>query len=982
MRKFTIGLAFCILAYFSTLQAQVIRQTEKLSTRLVNELAEYPKSQHKILILLKDHLDMAAMDELFYQKQLSIYERTYTVITTLKARAAATQPPILAILASSGGVNQMATRAYWITNLIGAEVPTYIVDELSMREDVESIDLDVDVMLEPFQKGRPGTRSVGGHEIGLEAINAPFMWGLGYTGNGKIVMSIDTGGDPTHPAIDNQYHGNYFPAAQCWFDPGGGTTVANECDTHGTHTIGTMVGLDATTHDTIGVAFGATWIGSPGICASGDRIGAFQWAIDPDNNPNTIDDMPVSINNSWYDPDVTDECSATNTYKLALDACEAAGIAVVFSAGNAGPGANTITMPKNISTSLVNVFSVGNLDANSGALPIASSSSRGPSNCGGSGSFLIKPEVSAPGTNVRSCVPGGIYDFYTGTSMAAPHTTGAIALLKEAFPMLTGTEIKLALYYSATDLGTVGEDNDYGMGIINLEAAYNYLVNQGNVAVVPNNNNNASLSNLQNVNSLVCGTSISPSFTLSNNGTLPISSATLKYTISGGAINSQAWTGSLAVGANTVVNLNPITVTPGPQNIHIWAENPNGQPDAAFVDNHIFYSFNVSNQQAVSTTGASICLSGSAVITATPSGSGTIVWYSNPTGGVPLDSGVSYTTPVLATTTTYYADNVESAATGMLDNTIGTGSNHTTDIRYQILDVYQPFTLNEVTIYSNQTGNRTIQIRDNAGNVLNQVIVNVPTGEQRVTLNLAIPAGMGLQLGISGLSEMYRTSDGTNYPYTVPGVVSMTGSNGGATYYYYFYDWLISWGNPCGRTATVVSVNPNGLNINAAASNTNVDLFVSGNVDFTGTGTNINAWSWDFGDGTNSALQNPSHTYTNVGAYSVIVNALDNSNCSDTDTILIQVSNTSSITSALGIGTVQIQPNPHTNRFDLQFHLNEKHKASIQLFDPSGREIVTIPTNSYYQESVSFDTSPYASGIYFIKVTFDEGIWTQKIIKE
>lgn len=982
MNRLTLSLVVFMLAYFSTLQAQVIRQSEKLSTRLIKALSEHPQSQHKVLILLKDHVDMAAMDEIFYQKQASLYERTYTVITTLKARAAATQPPILAMLAGSMGVNQGATRAYWITNLIGAHVTTNVVDALSMREDIESIDLDVEVMLEPFHKGSPSTRSVGGHEVGLEAIHAPFMWGLGYTGNGKIVMSIDTGGDPTHPAIDNQYHGNYFPAAQCWFDPGSGSTVAYDCDSHGTHTIGTMVGLDANTADTIGVAFGATWIGSPGICAAGDRIGAFQWSIDPDANPNTIEDMPVSINNSWYDPDVTDECSASNAYKLALDACEAAGIAVVFSAGNAGPNANTITMPKNISTSLVNVFSVGNINANNASLPIAGSSSRGPSNCGGTGSFLIKPEVSAPGTDVRSCVPGGAYDFYTGTSMAAPHAAGAIALLKEAFPLLTGTQIKLALYYSATDLGAVGEDNDYGMGIIDLEGAYNYLVNQGNVAVVPNNNNNAALSNLQNVNSLVCGTSISPSFTFGNNGTLPISSATIKYTVSGGAINSQPWTGSLAVGANTTINLNPITVTTGAQNIHIWAENPNGQPDAAFVDNHIFYNFNVSNQQPVSTTGANVCISGSATITATPSGQSTIVWYSTPTGGTPLDSGNTYTTPVLATTTTYYADNIETANTGILDNTQGTGSNHTNDSRYQFLDVYKPFTLNEVTIYSNQAGNRTIQIRDNAGNVLNQVVVNVPTGEQRVTLNLPIPIGTGLQLGISGLSEMYRTSSGTNYPYTVPNVVSITGSNGGSDYYYYFYDWLISWGNPCGRAATVVNVNPNGLNVNAVASNTNVDLFVSGNVDFTGTGTNVNTWSWNFGDGTSSTLQNPSHVYTNVGAYNVIVNALDNNNCSDTDTILIQVSNTNSISSQLGIGTVQIQPNPHTNRFDLQFNLNGKHQAAIQLFDPTGREIISIPTNMYYQESISFDTSPYTSGIYFIKVTFDEGVWTQKIIKE
>ncbi|MEZ4847463.1 MAG: S8 family serine peptidase [Bacteroidia bacterium] len=70
--------------------------------------------------------------------------------------------------------------------------------------------------------------------------------------------------------------------------------------------------------------------------------------------------------------------------------------------------------------------------------------------------LLIKPEVSAPGTSVRSSIPGGAYDQKTGTSMSAPHVTGAILLLKEAFPYLSRADIKLALC-SATDLGAPGK---------------------------------------------------------------------------------------------------------------------------------------------------------------------------------------------------------------------------------------------------------------------------------------------------------------------------------------------------------------------------------------------------------------------------------------------------------------------------------------------------------------------------------------------
>ncbi|HQF43806.1 MAG TPA: S8 family serine peptidase, partial [Ignavibacteriaceae bacterium] len=275
----------------------------------------------------------------------------------------------------------------------------------------------------------------------------------------------------------HKWRGNHVPYNQAWFDPGGGTTTPSDCDGHGTHTMGTMTGWSPTTGDTVGVAPGAEWIAAKTICSSphtSNSVAAFQWAMNPDGNPSTIDDMPDAISNSWYDPDVTNECSGI--YKTTLDALEAAGIAVVFSAGNNGPGSSTVTKPKNINTNTVNVMSVGAID---GALyiggnnnPIASFSSRGPSLCGGTGSLLIKPEVSAPGVNVRSSGSATGYTVLSGTSMASPHVAGAVALLKQFAPNLTGKEILEALYNTAVDLGATGEDNNYGTGLIDVYAAF------------------------------------------------------------------------------------------------------------------------------------------------------------------------------------------------------------------------------------------------------------------------------------------------------------------------------------------------------------------------------------------------------------------------------------------------------------------------------------------------------------------------------
>jgi len=262
-----------------------------------------------------------------------------------------------------------------------------------------------------------------------------------------------------------------------WFDPVG-QSCPTPCDygTHGTHTMGIMTGLDPATADTVGVAFGASWIAAATIDIGGPHtsfsVAAFQWAVEPSPGYETRPPADV-ISCSWQDPYIgyTGDCGPNGTYWAVIDAFESIGGAVVFSAGNSGPGAQTITRPKNRISSPVNIWATGNIDANQPGYPIRTSSSRGPSNCDG---VTIKPEAVAPGTNVRSTVPGG-YGTKTGTSMASPHAAGVIALLMEAFPWATGTEIKLALIATATDLGVAGEDNTYGNGLIDAAAAYDFL---------------------------------------------------------------------------------------------------------------------------------------------------------------------------------------------------------------------------------------------------------------------------------------------------------------------------------------------------------------------------------------------------------------------------------------------------------------------------------------------------------------------------
>ena len=472
MKRISITLMIFIV-YFATTFSQV-----EVSSRLQEALNQANQNDYvRVLVLLRSQVDIATLDQQLYSQKSTLQQRAYQVITALKQNAENTQGELNAYLNIKSESTEVFTyQAFWISNMFMVEAKPHIINELMTRLDVAEIDLDAILELDRPEVVKDYIGGIESVEPGVKIINAHLLWAQGITGQGRIVMNIDTGVHPNHPALNFKWRGNHVPVGQAWFDPSG-TTVPSDCDGHGTHTMGTMNGWSPTTGDTVGVAPDAEWIAAKTICSSphtSNSVAAFQWAMNPDGNPLTISDMPDAISNSWYDPDVTNECSGI--YKTTLDAVEAAGIAVVFSAGNSGPGASTITKPKNLSTNEVNIFCTAAIDGaqyiGGNTNPIASFSSRGPSTCGGTGSLLIKPEVSAPGVSVRSSGSATGYTVLSGTSMASPHIAGAVALLKQFAPNLTGRQILEALYNTAIDLGAAGEDNNYGKGLIDVYAAF------------------------------------------------------------------------------------------------------------------------------------------------------------------------------------------------------------------------------------------------------------------------------------------------------------------------------------------------------------------------------------------------------------------------------------------------------------------------------------------------------------------------------
>lgn len=974
-----------------------------MSERLLKALEESPNEYHHISILLTDRVDIRSMDQAFYLEQASLSTRTQAVITALKAKANETQPFILDLLRASDEVDQESIKPFWVTNVIFTKGKKSVVEALSRLPEVEWLDLNGQLELDEYTDVACNvTVAPGVPEPGLKAIKADKLWQMGYTGYGTVAMTADTGIDPSHPSISNNSRSLTVPASEAWFDANNNNNFnPSNCGDHGTHTLGTMVGIDRSTFDTIGVAFNAQWIGSNVLCGNGtmDNIATFQWALNPDGDAATIEDMPTVINNSWFDPLIAVGEDCMSAYVDVLTAMETAGVAIVFSAGNSGSGPSTITTPKNINTDLVNIFAVAAVNGNNPNFTVAGFSSRGPSTCGGEGSLLIKPEVSAPGVDVRSCVFDGLYGLKSGTSMAAPHVCGAILLLKEAFPELTGTELKLALYFSCSDLGAAGEDNTYGMGMINVEGAFNYLVEQGNTPVSPLVENDIVLIDVE-AEMLNCEQSIPFDLVMENGGTQALTSATINYSFvtDGGVVvleNSINWTGNLSSGEIATLELQVDNVPEGAYDLIVAIIEPNGMEDARKLNN-VKTLTNISVSQAEPLVIGQFqegsdnpCLGGEAYVFVDVPEDTQVEWFFNEIGGSPISFDNPYLVPALGSNFTLYVTaakiNANVGITDLDPNNSALANNNEGSL---VFDAFANFYLKSVKVYVEEPGFRQVAIRNEDGFQVTQWIFNLTeTGEQRLDLGIEIEAGNNYSLEINA-GAAFSHSTNASYPYTIGNIMNIKRSGDFVNpldNYYYFYDWEIEHGHPCGDRIPYTIEYQNSTDAPDAVfepSAFNISINDGGNVDFTNTSTNGTSYSWNFGDGNTSNAENPSHIYTEEGIYTIVLTVSNADGCTDTGIQTIEVSGGVTSVDELSEGqNIRVFPNPTSDKISVLFDLSKTTQVDVQLTDLLGRSILSLGTESYLKEEINIDLSAYSSGVYFLVCQLKDQKFVKKIIK-
>ncbi|ERH09360.1 MAG: subtilisin-like serine protease [halophilic archaeon J07HX64] len=394
--------------------------------------------------------------------------------TALQAHASATQEPLVAFAADRPGV--MVERTLWLANaaLVTVDTSRVSLSELAAVEGVRALHENTRFETTtgttaglPLAQPAAGATD-GSYTYGLEQINAPTAWEThNTTGENASVAVLDTGVAADHPDLDlagwQEFDGDGNPVDS---EPSDG-------DGHGTHVSGTVSGPMNPAGDVpaYGVApnvslYGVKVLADDGSGSFTQIIAGMQWAVDEN-----VDVISMSLGAPGFSPEMIEP----------VQNAHAAGTVVVASAGNDGQG--TSGSPGNVYESIA----VGASNSNQGIAGFSSGEVVDTANDWNSppaywpDQYTV-PTVAAPGVNTLSSVPGGGYsDAYSGTSMAAPHVSGVVALAESALDReLSPAEIEQALEATAVKPGDApappGERDDrYGSGIVDANAFIAFL---------------------------------------------------------------------------------------------------------------------------------------------------------------------------------------------------------------------------------------------------------------------------------------------------------------------------------------------------------------------------------------------------------------------------------------------------------------------------------------------------------------------------
>jgi PKD repeat protein len=423
---------------------------------------------------------------------------------------------------------------------------------------------------------------------------------------------------------------------------------------------------------------------------------------------------------------------------------------------------------------------------------------------------------------------------------------------------------------------------------------------------------------------------------------------------------------------STSTKANPIHSFPaeGKYTIKLIVTNNIGS-DTLIRENYI----TISELPAPSSKDTTVCAGQSAQLNAVVNDPNNIPQWLDANGNL-LATGATFVTPNLTQATSYLVRETSSLPVKNVGPTaLGAGGFHnSTTIGKIYFTAYRGFTIRSVLVRAQGAGNRTVQLFDEADNVIQTFTIYMLSGQKRVDLNITIPGAGKYALGAGPNTKLFRSSDNISYPYTLSNVVQITGAGQGlGNFYFYFYDWEIQETACISASAPVkVFVTPGPLADFSIATNTTQATFT----DL--SSGNPSSWLWNFGDGSTSTEANPLHTYATMGVFPVSLTVSDG-NCSNTyEKTLDFTSSTQSLpTSVLSI---QLAPNPATDQVDLRLSGSYQGAFSVILLSSEGRMLRNLALDTQQGPVFPINLEGFASGVYFVKIETTRGVVIRKLV--
>ena len=496
-----------------------------------------------------------------------------STVRQLKEHARTTQQSVVAYAKRTDGVEVL--QRFWLTNAVLMEVDQSRVDldELAKESYVTHLHANFDVEL-PEQTttktdAAPASTADDGPNTtyGLDQVNATEVWdAYGTKGAGVKVAVLDTGVDVSHPDIDlytNDSSDPTYPGGWAEFDDEGNVVPGSEphdSASHGTHTSGTVSGGNAS-GEYIGVAPHVDLMHGLVIPSGGGSFaqvaGGMEWAVEQD-----ADVISMSLGAPGYYSEMIEPVRNAHS----------AGVVVVASSGNSGEGSSG--SPGNVYESVA--VGATDVDANvasfSSGEEIDTDAAWGSDAPGNWPDNYVVPDVAAPGVSVKSSVPGGGYAEYDGTSMAAPHTAGTVALMLSASGGdLSNGVVKSALYESAWKPGDepAGNDTRYGTGVVDAKAATDLVALDNGVNGTVTDTNGTAVSG-----ATVALADGSFSATTGPNGEYTLLAEEGEHTVTASAFGYESSSATVSVPNGTFVSRN-FSLAPS-----LAVEPTQGQPEA------------------------------------------------------------------------------------------------------------------------------------------------------------------------------------------------------------------------------------------------------------------------------------------------------------------------------------------------------------------------------------------------------------------